>query len=90
MATSQVLVEKVLLAIDAGQTPDEKVVRTTRHYNARGWNKADAYWGGYMARYIRTCGRPLGQCLTGPWVERARTMLRKYARQYCRQYAVVA
>lgn len=82
--TNQAWLEKGILAIDARQTPDEQDRGITAYQNGRGWNSSDASTGGYMAQYIRDCRRPLGQKLSGKWVDRARKMMGKYARQLLR------
>lgn len=76
--------ERAILALDARQTDDERAGGVTVYDNDRGWNAADASLGSYLARYIRGCRRPEGQRLSGNWIDRARSMIRKYAGQLAR------
>jgi hypothetical protein len=92
IATDPRSVEWAILQLDARQTEDEHRNDHTKHLNHRGWNMLDASFGGSLARQIkekRDRRIPAGSCLTGPQVQKARKMLRKYAVQVTRIIAEV-
>ncbi len=76
LATNNVWLERGIVAIDARQTSDEQSSGQTKYENGRGWNSADASYGSYLARYIRS-----GRHLSGQHLQRARRMMAKYAGQ---------
>lgn len=84
VANDQRWLERAILAIDARQTSDERMVRQTKWENNRGWNAADARIGGYLASFIRGSRNPEGQALSGKWVSIARRIIQKYAGQLSR------
>ncbi len=76
--------ERGILALDARQTSDEQAGGVTIYDNDRGWNAADASFGGYLARYLRRSRRPEGQRLSGRFIQEARDMMQKYCGQLAR------
>lgn len=80
--------ERAVLAIDARQTPDESAGQVTIYDNDRGWNAADAKFGGRLAKFIRTCRRPDGQRLSvyggRDYPQEARNLMQKYCGQLAR------
>ena len=84
VAVDQRWLERAIVAIDDRQTSDEHDADETLHRNARGWNSADANLGSYLARYIRSSTRPLGQRLSGDFIAKARRIIRKYCGQLAR------
>jgi len=69
-------VERAVLALYARQTDDEQTGGYTGHLNARGFNKADASYGSYCARWVKK-----GNHLTGKHLGRCRALVKKYHRQ---------
>ena len=69
-------VERAMLVLFHRQTNDEQACGDTRHRNGRGFSAGDAKKGTYMAKWVQS-----GKHLTGPWLERARTMSKKYVGQ---------
>jgi hypothetical protein len=80
--------ERAVLAIDARQTADETAGQVTIYDNDRGWNAADAKFGGRLAKFIRTCRRPEGQRLSihngRNYIQEARNLMQKYCGQLAR------
>lgn len=76
IANDNAWLERGIVVIDARQTSDEQASGSTKYENGRGWNSADASYGGYLARYIRS-----GRHLSGKHLDRARRMMGKYAGQ---------
>jgi len=80
--------ERGILAIDARQTADEKACDVTIYDNGRGWNAADAKFGGRLAHFIRNCRRPEGKRLSvyggRDFPAEARAMMQKYCGQLSR------
>jgi cob(I)alamin adenosyltransferase len=69
-------VERGLVAIYKRQTEDEKESYETKHHNRVGFAACHAQLGTYYANWILS-----GKHLSGSHVERARKMVRHYARQ---------
>lgn len=79
MMTNLNWLERGVLAIDARQTSDELVSCETRHVRCHGWNKGDARYGSYVAKYLRT-----GRRLSGHHIAKTQRMMMKYAGQLAR------
>lgn len=69
-------VERAVLAIYDRQTHDEQEVEDTRHRNGVGFASCHAHLGSYYAKWILA-----GRHLTGKHLDKARRMVRWYARQ---------
>lgn len=69
-------VERAVVAIYRRQTDDEQVAYETKHHNGVGFASCHASLGTYYAKWILG-----GRHLTGQHVDRARRMVRHYARQ---------
>lgn len=76
LQTSDLAVEKGVVALFHRQTSDEKQTEATRHTNAKGFSQADAKKGSYYARWVMGKRR-----LTGYHLDRARKIIVKYRRQ---------
>lgn len=65
--------ERGLIVLFNRQTSDEKVTRSTRHENGRGFNKSDSNYLSYVSKYVLNGGR-----LSGKHLEKVSTKLPKY------------
>ena len=71
-------VERAVVAIYDRQTCDEQAREDTIHRNGVGFAACHAYRGSYYARWILA-----GRHLTGQHLDKARRMVRWYAKQLC-------
>jgi len=69
-------VERAVVRLYNLQTLDERAAETTKHDNGVGFNSADAGYGSYLAKWLKT-----GKRLNDKHLGRARRMVTKYARQ---------
>lgn len=76
--SSDAAVERAVVAIFKRQTDDEQVREETRHRNGVGFAACHAHRGSYYARWILA-----GRHLSGQHLDKARRMVRWYARQLC-------
>ena len=81
ISVNQRWLERAILAIDSRQTADEQSSEQTLHDNGRGWSGADARFGSYLARFIRSSRKSEGERLSGKFVEAGRRLIRKYCGQ---------
>lgn len=65
-----------ILQLYSFQTDDEKSENRTKHLNNMGFNCADAKYGTYLARWIKS-----GRRLSGKHLQEARALCIKYSRQ---------
>lgn len=71
-------VERAILALYDRQTASEQAGGTTVESNGKGFNAFDAHSGTYFAQWLR---KREGNRLTGKFLDRARKMCMKYAKQ---------
>lgn len=87
LARSDMAVYMALLALYNRQTTDERSAEDTKHQNRKGFNSSDARFGTSAAQQViywfsqSPRDRRYPYPLSRPQLEKARTMLRKYARQ---------
>lgn len=78
LLTDTYWLECAVLAIYRRQTSEEQNAKATIESNGRGFSGPDAHIGSYMAKWL--LGGP-DRHLTGKYVERARKIMPKYAKQ---------
>lgn len=75
---SDLAVERAVVAIYDRQTCDEQNVEETRHRNGVGFASCHAHLGSYYAKWVLA-----GRHLTGRHLDKARRIVRWYAKQLC-------
>ena len=76
LTSSNLAIERGLVAIFRKQTRDEQYSEETKHLNRVGFSGAHAKTGTYLANYVLS-----GKHLSGKWVEKGRRMILHYAQQ---------